>query len=753
MRRLPAILAPMLLAVFLALPALAQEESLLIQALSKVIPDVSLGGMEYDPKTDTTRWTNGVYVKSGGTVLTADSCSADTHTYEVVADGHVRIEQGDQIWTGEHVRYNYKTHQMQTGEFRTGKSPVFAAGRDLSGNTSNKTYTARHDFVTSDDVSNPDVIIRSSRILIVPGKYVEMWNAVLYVDGVPTFYFPYYRRNLGKHANNFNFLPGYRSEYGPFLMTTYTWYLDDKADGKFHLDYRERRGPGVGPDLNLHLGQWGDLGLKYYYTHDQDPARSTNGLPELGPLSKNRQRLYLQYQATPATNLYVKALVNYQSDPFLLHDFFQGDYTENPQPNTFTEVNRVWSNWSLDAETQPRINDFFDQVERLPDVQLTGYRQQVFGTPLYYDSQSSAGYYRQAFATTNAVMPLGPTLDYSAGRVDTYHQFLLPWQFFDWLNVTPRAGGRFTYYTTESGPGGTNSATDREVFNTGVETSFKASRLWTGATNSLLQIDGLRHIFEPSVNYTFVPNPSTPAAQLPQFDTELPSLLLLPTEFPEYNDIDSIDSENVIRFGLRNTLQTKRDGQIENLVDWNLMLDWRLKPNSITNAFNLGAPAPQQTFDDLYSDLSFRPRTWLTLQSQVRYSINEGLLNVAFHEVTITPSDRWSWGIGHWYLRSGVLGSASAGDNYITSTVFYRLNDNWGLRATHNFNAQKGVLQDQFYSIYRDFRSWTGALTFRVSNNTVGPEDFSVGFSFSLKASPSMHVGDDALSPYHLLGE
>ena len=74
----------------------------------------------------------------------------------------------------------------------------------------------------------------------------------------------------------------------------------------------------------------------------------------------------------------------------------------------------------------------------------------------------------------------------------------------------------------------------------------------------------------------------------------------------------------------------------------------------------------------------------------MRYSINEGLLNVAFHEVTVTPSDRWSWGLGHWYLRSGVLGSASAGDNYITSTVFYRLNDNWGLRATHNFNAQNG---------------------------------------------------------------
>ena len=102
-----------------------------------------------------------------------------------------------------------------------------------------------------------------------------MWNAVLFMDGVPTFYFPYYRRELGQHANNFNFLPGYRSAYGPFLLNTYTWYLNDAVDGKIHLDYREKRGVGAGPDLNLHLGQWGEAEFKYYYLHDHDPNNST----------------------------------------------------------------------------------------------------------------------------------------------------------------------------------------------------------------------------------------------------------------------------------------------------------------------------------------------------------------------------------------------------------------------------------------------------------------------------------------------
>ena len=78
------------------------------------------------------------------------------------------------------------------------------------------------------------------------------------------------------------------------------------------------------------------------------------------------------------------------------------------------------------------------------------------------------------------------------------------------------------------------------------------------------------------MTYAYVPSPSTPPAQFPQFDSALPSLLLLPVQFPDYNNIDSIDSENVIRFGLRNTLQTRRDGQLDNLVDWNVLLDWRL---------------------------------------------------------------------------------------------------------------------------------------------------------------------------------
>ena len=741
MRKLPAIvLLAFLFAVFSSVARAQEEPQIVVQALNQIIPGTSVASLEL--RDGVWYGTNGIFVQRGDATLSADSAAVNEKTGEVAADGHVRIEEGDLIWTGEHIRYNFKTHQMQSEQFRTGKPPVFAQGEQLQGDTTNKTYTARHAFVTTDDVSDPAIRVRASSVKIVSGKYVEMWNAVLFMDGVPTFYFPYYRRNLGEHANNFNFLPGYRSAYGPFLLSTYTWYLNDGVDGKIHLDYREKRGVGAGPDLNLHLGPWGEAMFKYYYLHDQHPntSASTNSFANLGAIPQNRQRFYFGYQATPATNLNVKALVNYQSDPLLLHDFFEGDYRNNPQPNTFTEVNKYWNNWSLDVETTPRINDFFDQVERLPDVKLTGFRQQIFNTPVYYESESSAGYYRRFFAGTNALFATTNSPPaYSATRADTYHQLLLPHTFFGWLNVTPRVGGRFTYYSEEGGPGGTNEETWRKIFNTGVETSFKASQLWAGATNSLLAVDGLRHIIEPAVTYAYVPAPSTPPAQLPQFDSELPSPLLLPVQFPDYNNIDSIDSENVLRFGLRNTLQTKRGGQLDNLLNWNVLLDWRLRPN-----------AGQSTFNDLYSELTFRPRTWVMLQSQLRYDINGGDLNLAFHQLTLEPNEKWSWGIGHWYLHNGFLGN---GDNLITSTMFYRMNDNWGARTAHYFNARNGRWQEQLYTLYRDMRSWTGALTFRLIDNGHGPKDFTVAFTFSLKAMPKTHVGDDTAHPYHLFGQ
>ena len=86
-------------------------------------------------------------------------------------------------------------------------------------------------------------------------------------------------------------------------------------------------------------------------------------------------------------------------------------------------MNRFWQNFSLDTYVQPQVNSFLETNERLPDVRLTGQRQQLWDTPVYYESENSAGYYRHQYGTTNG---MSTGLNYEAARVDTYQKLLLP---------------------------------------------------------------------------------------------------------------------------------------------------------------------------------------------------------------------------------------------------------------------------------------------------------------------------------------
>src|SRR5579883_88107 len=393
MRPLRAILVAFTL-ISLAFPAVLSAQERTPWYVESLAPPDAGGYAEYSFSTGMWTASNDVVVTYGGIVLNANFVTVNTQTGDASADGRVRIQEGEQIWAGEHVLYNFYTKTIQSGQFRTGLAPMFAEGTGLAADVSNHLYTATDTLITSEDVANPLIRVRAKRIKLIPGKKIEAHDAVLYVGSIPVFYFPFYSRNLTEHAPHFYLLPGYRTSFGPFLLTTYTFWLSDEVDGAVHLDYRDKRGPGVGPDFNYHLGQWGHGTFKYYYTHDRDSSQDQLGVP----IPENRQRLYLSYDANPATNLYVKALARYESDLAVVRDFFEGEYRRDPQPDSFVEANKFWQNFSVDAYVQPRLNTFLQNVERLPDIRLTGFRQQVGATPVYYESESSAGYYKQVFA-------------------------------------------------------------------------------------------------------------------------------------------------------------------------------------------------------------------------------------------------------------------------------------------------------------------------------------------------------------------
>jgi lipopolysaccharide assembly outer membrane protein LptD (OstA) len=669
---------------------------------------------------------------SSNAVIEADVIRANTNTGDIFAEGSVRFQRNDQTWVGPQAHYNFITGAFDTDKFRTGRYPIFASGEGLKGDLSNKVYTATNALVTPEDYNNPLEYVRASKLTMVPGKYVEARNATLHIAGVPVFWFPYLKRDLTKDPNHIDFTPGYRGAFGPFLLTTYTWVWDTNLSGAVHGDWREKRGFGVGPDANLRLPDIGEAKARYYYAHDNEP-----GLDPFTskPIPSDRQRAYFSFYGNPVTNLSLRAQAAWQTDPFIVRDFFESEYRQNFQPRTYFDITKAWQNWSLDFIAQPRVNAFYETVERLPEARLTGFRQQILDTPLFYESDTSAGYYRRLFANTNAA-----GTNFYAARADTFHQILLPMTFFGWLNVVPDAGGRITYYSQADGPGATTTNQSRGVFNTGAEVSFKLSRLWKEAKSGFWDVDGVRHIIEPTANYVYVPSPNVHPASLPQFDYAASNTLRLPPiDFPADNSIDSIDSENTVRLGLNNRVQTKRNGELDDLLNWSVYTDWRLQRG--TNLY---------VFSDLFSDLELKPRTWLTLGSFIRYDSQQARFNLTQSRLTLQPNQKWSWSLGHFYLRDGTF--FGEGNNLVTSTFFYRLNENWGARLQHYYDIRRGVLQEQDYALYRDMRSWTAALNFRVLDSLAGGLEYGVSFTFSFKSFPRFKPGADTVNATSLLG-
>jgi lipopolysaccharide assembly outer membrane protein LptD (OstA) len=680
------------------------------------------GVIKYDLTTGEMRATNGVRVQyKAGTPeaadLTSDSVTLNQKSGNIVATGNVILRREGTVWKAERLDYNFRTKKVATAQFRTRRLAYFMKGAEITGSQTNGVYQASEIIFATDDLEKPSMFIKAKSVEVIPGEHVIFRDATLHIGNQPVFYLPYYKRSLKRHPWNIHFEPGYKSEWGPYLLSSIRWPSDEQFGGEFHLDYRSKRGFGLGPTINYHSEKWGIGDLNLYRAFDDDPLTDSRGL------AIDRERDLAQWShRLRRGNFTATAVLGYESDEFMRRDFYEELYRNNVQPNTYLELSQNWENYNLSVLVQPRVNAFYENIDRVPDLKLSGTRHRIGDSPFFYDTETSIGYLRRRYDNASA------NNDYGLLRADTLHQIYLPKTYGGWLNVTPRIGGRFTHYGETDGTGSSKTRSERYVFNTGVEVSAKFSKLMPNATSKLFDVNGIRHIIQPSINYAFIPRPNRVPNELDQFDYELTSPRLLPIEFPEYNAIDNIDSQNVLRLSLRNRLQTRRDGALQDVVDWDLYSDWRIDPNS-----------GQNNFADLFSDAVIRPRSWLSLNSGLRYDLDNSLWRTINHGFTISPKpNRWSIQGGQYYYLPHPSTSRSDRTDVFYSGLGYRLNENWSFSTRQYYDSKLGEMSQHDYIVHRDMQSWTFFIDLSFRKATGRRDDeMRISFNYSLKFRPS----------------
>jgi LPS-assembly protein len=714
----------LLLPIFALLGAAAFAQAAEVGTEKQPIEITAAGETNYLNGIATAR--GNVAIHAGDADIYADSATYDPKTHDIVAEGNVRIYRTAGLFVGEKAIYNTETKKIQAVDIRTDKAPYLVGGDNVTTISEGAFLVSKGSFTTHDS-SKPDFRLQAKTIRLYENDRVVFQNVTFYLKNVPIFWWPYMYQSLD---DSFSYMisPAYLSSWGPSLLGRVSVPITDNIKADIRLDYRSRRGVAFGFDPHIRFGKnrssWATI--RTYFLKDE--GADINRTSEVRPaISEGRYRVSLQSRTNFAEDIYGIANITKLSDKFILQDFFQNEFQLNPQPDNVLAVTKIDPIYTLTA--------------RLPEVVLDIRRTPLFGTGIFYEGETGIADLHRNFASESSFQ------DYGTLRVDSFHQFTYPNTYFGWLSVVPRAGVRGTYYDETRDLGQTiftpnpnpfvpdfllpdptlkdplkkGGETWRAVLNAGVEASFKVSRVWEQAQNRSLGLDGLRHIIQPFTNLSWVSSSNSNPASILQFDRYQPSTQLRPIDFPQFTSVDSIDSWSIGRLGVRNRLQTRRDDFTVSWMDVETYIE-----------VNFDNPFDKTQYSNLFNRISFSPVPWATFGIASQVPVFEKGFTEVNSSMRLQPIANLQLNFEHRYLNNNpFFGNSSL---YVFGG-YYRINDNWGIGVSEQYEGTSGVLEQQRYSIYRDLTSWVASIGAIIRDNG-GVKEYGVLLTFTLKALP-----------------
>lgn len=711
---------------------------------------------------------NNVQIHFRGTDIYCDYAEYNPETREVLLVGNIRIYNEDQVLNGQRAVYNMESRQIRALDF-DGGDQVFKFSTVSMRAPTLKQFRARALTLTTSDSSEPDYRLRAKSARIYPDDRVILSNATLYVGETPVFWFPYVYAPLGE--SGWDIKPGFNSTWGAFLLLGYRFPLTSRTDAVAHFDYRSERGVGVGINLNSVYGPNDKSNAKFraYYANDTNPTENNTAFTRNDEPSSDRWIVSFQNRLVVNDDVYATADINAISDQYFLQDYFPNEFVVDPQPDNNVSGNWLTDNFQFNLLARWQMNNWQEVTSRLPEFTWTAKQAPLFGLPVFYDGQTRLGYLQRQFpagATPEYIsqlqqsvfnqsltsnLPFSSTGDlqsYGAVRFDTFHQISYPGTYFGWLSLTPRLGFRGTYYS-RTGNSDPNSAdyvgltgdygggTFRPVVNAGLEASFKLSARYENVQSSFLGLDGLMHVIQPYANYSYVANMGLSPNDILQFDRLVPSTILPALNFPQFTSIDSIDTSNILRLGMRNRLLTRRDNDtfewftLDTFVDVNFQNPYLDDPGALSNLYNI---------------VSFSPVPWFNLgmMTQLPISDGDGSFTDVNSFVSWQPARDLSFAVSQRYLNSNPY---IQDDSQASGSVFWRINDNWSASAAATYDFTYSTWYTQRYMIHRDLSSWMLSAGLLVTDNratfgnqTSGQVGVGVLLMLSLKDAPQVSI-------------
>ncbi|MDD5097361.1 MAG: LPS assembly protein LptD [Candidatus Omnitrophica bacterium] len=666
--------------------------------------------------------TGNIEVIYKGSKLTCNKLKVNMSTKEGLAEGNARLEDAKGVVTGEKIVYDFakKTGVIYNADFRA--NPYFGKAKKVE-KVSESEFVTKGGYFTTCSFDQPHYRFGVKKLNMFPGDKMQAQQATLYLGAVPLLYLPRFNYSMKEPIMHVQVEPGTRKDWGPYILNTWRYNITDNINGRVSLDYRSKLGFGEGFEINYAKTPIGKGDFKFYYANEVP-----SDLPTDAPTEFQRYFLRLRHkwnidERTNVTAEFYKitdARRKYDLTRNILKDYFFREYEKDVEPLSYALFHHAFNYSSIDVLLQMRTNHWFNQIEKLPEINYNLPSLQLGESPLYFESINQLGTYNKKGADSGAVMGS----DLTDTRLDTKNTVSMPTKI-GFIRFRPFVSSRQTFYDKGAND---QDGIIRTIFYSGADMSTKFYRIFDVKTNALgLDINGLRHIITPSIGYLYTHPPTIPTSNIKQIDA-----------------VDAINRGNTAALSLSNKLQTKRNGQSIDLVDLLVTTNLVLDPKLGDNAFFTPRPGEnlKDNFDDILFKLKVLPYSWMRLESDVTFehsdhtNINYNKFSLINYDLSFDLGKERSFTIGQRYERKG--------SNEITAGLHWRLGPKWKFGIYERFNLKKSSaldygFQEQEYTLTRDLHCWELDITLNkkeISGTTVF-------FTFRLKAFPENEFGFD----------
>lgn len=619
------------------------------------------------------------------------------------------------------------------------------------------------------------------------GEYtVWGYNCTWRFYGVPVFWMPVLYKPKDESPGLFKFQVGRNGDYGVFARFSKKFDMTDYpySNAKLLLDYYQFRGFGYGADVNVQTEN-SKTAIFGYGIYDQRPYYSSDVEGRRLEIPHMRYDFSITNVTHITPSLDFRGTLNMSSDYYMRRDYENYSFNNNPEPGSFMALEKQFDRFSAALYLSGQVNRFYTTVEKVPEFRIDIPRQQIFGTNFYYQGETSIAYMQMKWRKWDTELPdwvksLGfdDPKNYETARFDSLHFIYFPINL-DWINIIPRAGVRFTDYSRSSrerissddlsamffadsingSRSGVRKNYDsdggnrfRVVGEFGFEAKTKLYSSWQNVRNSFLQLDGLRHVIEPYTNYTFIPKPTVDRDYIYAFD-----------------DIDRIDRENFVRFGLYNRLQTRSGNSIREYFSMENYWDFHLqKSDGFNHIGDFCTKLTLMPFRGFSTSMFFSidaggnstdmADTETTRRGRTvgRPGLNINRLNRLSWEMKYSPAEGYDFSLRYEYQNNyrtqsvysmgsslSVIEGGSAFDKYYigrTQTLTFGMaipltpDRKTKGRYSVSYDFEAGYVTSQRFGIVRTLHCWEVALEYQISNGYDSDGDKSSDHSFMITA-------------------